>query len=97
MYAGPDAAPVGYCTDGDDVDMKLGGACTALCETLVYGTLEGVKISLGESEDVLWFDRLDGGGEEHGEITLNLGDVLAGREIIWIGVIEGDGRGKIAC
>lgn len=84
----PDAAPVGYCADRDDVDVEDGGAGGVLCETLVYGALEGPEVGLGEPEDVLWFVELDGRGEEHGKIALDPGDELAGGRILWIGVVE---------
>lgn len=94
MHSRPDAAPVCYCTDRDDVDVKEAGAGCVLCDALVDGTLEGVEISLGESEDVLWLVELEGGCEEHGEVALDLGDEFAGCGVLWIGVVEG---GEIAC
>lgn len=82
VHTRPDAAPVCYCADGDDVDVKEGGARVALCETLVYSTLERPEVCLGESEDVFWLVELDGRGEEHREIALDLGDELAGIGIL---------------
>lgn len=70
VHARPDAAPVGDGTDRDDVDAKEGDMGCTLCDALVDGTLEGLEICLRESEDVLWFDEFDSGGEEHGEIAL---------------------------
>lgn len=94
MYTGPDAAPLCYSADGDDVDVKERVAGGALCKTLVDGTLEGLEISLGESEDILWFVELNGGGDEHGQVALYLCDEFAGCGILWIRVVEG---GEIAC
>lgn len=82
MHTRPDAAPVDYCADRDDVHMKEAGAGVVLCEALVDCTLEGLEVSLRESEDVLLFVKFDGGSEEHCEIALNLGDEFAGRGIL---------------
>lgn len=96
MHARPDAALFCHCAHRDDVDVKVVVTRRVLCDTLVYGTLEGLEIGLGKSEDVLWFVELDGGREEHGEIALEFGDDLAGSRILWIWVVE-EGRGEIAC
>ena len=94
MHPRPDAAPVCYCADRDDVDAKEAVTGGVPCDALVDGTLERVEIGLGESEDILWFGQLEGGGEEHDEIALDLGDESAGCGILWIGIVEG---GEIAC
>jgi hypothetical protein len=94
VHPRPDAAPVCDCTDRDDVDVKEAVVGRVLCDALVDGTLEGVEVGLGESEDVLGLVELEGGGEEHGEVALDLGDEPAGCGILGIGVVEG---GEVAC
>lgn len=88
VHAVPDAAPVGHCADGDDVEVKEGCSGAALCETPVEGTLEGVEIGLGESEDVLGLCDLDGGGEEDGEVALELWEEEEWGGVEGVGVVE---------
>ena len=78
VYARSDASPVSHGADGDDVDME-GGA--VLCKAPFDCTLEGMEISLGESEDIFRLCKLDGGGEEHGEAAFELGEDCA-----WLGI-----------
>lgn len=89
----PYAAALCDCADGDDVDVKMGVA-GVLCETSVDGAFEGLEICLRECDDIFWLVELDGGGDEDGEVALELGDEFAGRWIVCIGVVE---RGEVAC